>query len=141
MRYCITKMYNLNLGNGIDLLQILVTVDELSLVRVLELVGLDVLPQSLDDDGPGLCVDPQHPSETGVQLELRRLIVEHEQDGAADAHVSGSLHLETVRLLGRGRPVPLKRMRCILLNVCYSTSFLIERCLSIYIVFTLDNKH
>jgi len=53
-----------------DLLQVLVTVDELALVGVLELVGLHVLPEGLDDDGPGLGVDPQHASQPGVQLEL-----------------------------------------------------------------------
>ena len=54
----------------LDLLQVLVTVDELALVGVLELVGLDVLPEGLDDDGPGLGVNPQHTSQSGVQLEL-----------------------------------------------------------------------
>lgn len=56
-----------------DLLQVLVAVDELALVRVLQFVGLHVLPQSLDNDGPGLGVDPEHASQPGVQLELRGL--------------------------------------------------------------------
>lgn len=55
------------------LLQIFVTVDELALMRVLEFVGLDVLPQGLNDDRSGLGVDTQHASKPGVQLELRGL--------------------------------------------------------------------
>lgn len=59
------------------LLQVLVAVDELALVRVLQFVGLHVLPQSLDNDGPGLGVDPEHASQPGVQLELRGLDGNH----------------------------------------------------------------
>lgn len=55
------------------LLQIFVTVDELALMRVLEFVGLDVLPQGLNDDRSGLGVDTKHTSKPGVQLELRGL--------------------------------------------------------------------
>lgn len=61
---------------SIHLLQVLVTVDELALMGVLEFVGLDVLPQGLDDDRSGLGVDTQHTSQTGVQLELRGLFGE-----------------------------------------------------------------
>lgn len=56
-----------------NLLQVFVTVDELALVRVLEFVGLDVLPQGLNDDRSGLGVDTQHTSQPGIQLELRGL--------------------------------------------------------------------
>lgn len=56
------------------LLQVLVTVDKLALMRVLEFMGLDVLPQSLDDDRSGLGVDAQHAGQSGVQLELRGLV-------------------------------------------------------------------
>lgn len=59
------------------LLQVLVAVDELALVRVLQFVGLHILPQSLDNDGPGLGVDPEHASQPGVQLELRGLDGNH----------------------------------------------------------------
>lgn len=55
------------------LLQVFVTVDELALMRVLEFVSLDILPQGLDDDRSGLGVDTQHTSQPGVQLELRGL--------------------------------------------------------------------
>ena len=55
------------------LLQVLVTVDELTLMRVLEFVGLDVLPQGLNYDRSGLGVDAQHTSQPRVQLELRGL--------------------------------------------------------------------
>lgn len=56
-------------------MQVFVTVDELALVRVLQFVGLDVLPQSLDDDWSGLGVDAQHAGQSGVQLELGGLVV------------------------------------------------------------------
>lgn len=36
------------------------------------------------------------------------LIVEHEQDGAANTHVTWPLHLETISLLGGGSPMPLE---------------------------------
>ena len=41
------------------LFEILVTVDELPLVGVLQLVCLHVLPEGVDDDGAGLGVDAQ----------------------------------------------------------------------------------
>ena len=71
-----------------DLLQVLVTVDELALVGVLELVGLDVLPEGLDDDRPGLGVNPQHTSQSGVQLELWGLRDHTEKKG--DETTSGT---------------------------------------------------
>lgn len=40
---------------------------------VLELVGLDILPQSLDDHWTGLSVNPQETSQAGIQFELGRL--------------------------------------------------------------------
>lgn len=116
------------------LLEVLVTVDVLLVVRVLQLVGFDVLPQGLDDAGAGLSVNAQEASQAGVQLELgglRRcsqirtlivswffndiapqgpahLVVQHQQQSAANADVSGTLHLEAVRLLRGGCAVPLK---------------------------------
>lgn len=47
---------------------------------------------------------------TTGHLQARRphLVVQHQQQGAAHAHVAGPLHLEAVRLLGGGRAVPLK---------------------------------
>jgi len=60
------------------LLKIFVTIDELALVRVLEFVGLDILPQGLNDDRSGLGVDTQHTGQSGVQLELRGLYDEEE---------------------------------------------------------------
>lgn len=120
-------------------------------MRVLEFVGLDVLPQGLDYDWSSLGVDTQHTGQTGVQLELRglhgewftcfqetqlfllsvghwyeehicfkngrmtqsiafsiHLVVEHEQDGAANTHVTGPLHLKAISLLGGGSSVPLE---------------------------------
>lgn len=74
-------------------MQVFVTVDKLSLVRVLEFMGLDVLPQSLDDDRSGLGVDAQHAGQSRVQLELRGL--------------GFSEHSETVNDV-RTQPLPLK---------------------------------
>lgn len=44
---------------------------------VLQLVVFDVKPQGLHDGRPGLCVHPQQPRQSGVQLVLGRL----EMDG------------------------------------------------------------
>lgn len=53
---------------------------------VLQLVGLDVLPQGLDDDRPGLSVNPQQTSQARIQFELGRLNREAQQgEAAADA--------------------------------------------------------
>lgn len=57
----------------LNLLEVFVTVDELSLVRVLQFVGLDVLPQGLNDDGSGLSVNAQQTGQSRVQLKLRGL--------------------------------------------------------------------
>lgn len=56
------------------LLKVLVAVDVLLVVGVLQLVGLDVLPERLDDDRAGLGVDAQKACQARVQLELRGLI-------------------------------------------------------------------
>lgn len=42
-------------------------------------MGFDVLPQGLDDHGPGLGVDAQEPSQAWVQFELGRLKKEHKR--------------------------------------------------------------
>jgi len=55
------------------LFEVLVTVDVLAFSRVLQAVSLDVLPQSVDDDRPRLCVNAKQPRQTQVQLELHRL--------------------------------------------------------------------
>lgn len=52
------------------LLEVLVTVDVLLVVRVLQLVGFNVLPEGLDDAGARLRVDAQQASQAGVQLKL-----------------------------------------------------------------------
>lgn len=56
-----------------DLLQVLVQVDELFLLRVLQLVVLDVLPQSLYDRWPCRCVYAQQLGQSHVQFKLRWL--------------------------------------------------------------------
>jgi len=76
-----------------DLLQILVAVDELALVRILQLVSLDVLPQGADDDRTRLSVHPEQSRQSRVQFELQRLVVQKQQDGARHVFVSGTLHL------------------------------------------------
>ena len=92
------------------LLEIWVTIDKLLLVRVLQLVGLDVLPQGVDDDGPSLGVHTQQPRQPRVQFELQRLVIQQQEDGAAHCHVPGPLHLEAVSLLGGRGPVPLHQV-------------------------------
>lgn len=67
------KPSHLSCDTSAYLLQILVAVDELALMRVLQFVGLHILPQSLDNDRSGLSVDPEHTGKPGVQLKLRRL--------------------------------------------------------------------
>lgn len=52
------------------LLEILVTANVFLFVGVLQLVSLDILPESLDDAGTGLCVDAQKAGKTRVQLKL-----------------------------------------------------------------------
>lgn len=42
-------------------------------MRVLQLVGLDVLPEGLDDAGAGLSVNAKQASQARVQLKLRGL--------------------------------------------------------------------
>lgn len=80
------------------LLQVFVTVDKLSLVRVLEFMGFDVLPQSLDDDRSGLGVDAQHAGQSRVQLELRGLgFAEHR-----DTALARGRSLSTVAPAGLG---------------------------------------
>ena len=74
---------------------------------VLQAVGLDVLPQGVDDHRPGLGVHPEQARQAGVQFELHRLVVEHQQHCAFDILVARPLHLETVRLLRGRRAVPL----------------------------------
>lgn len=55
------------------LLEVLVTVDVLLVMGVLQLVGLDVLPEGLDDAGAGLRVNAKQASQARVQLKLGRL--------------------------------------------------------------------
>lgn len=58
-----------------DLLQVLVQVDELFLLRVLQLVVLDVLPQSLYDRWPRGRVYAQQLGQSHVQFKLWWLII------------------------------------------------------------------
>lgn len=54
-------------------MEILVTVDVLLVMGVLQLVGLDVLPEGLDDAGAGLSVNAKQAGQARVQLKLGRL--------------------------------------------------------------------
>ena len=51
---------------------------------VLELVGLDVLPEGLDDDRTGLGVYPQQPGQPRVQLKLGGL---HRRGGGSPHYI------------------------------------------------------
>lgn len=90
-----------------NLSEVTVAVDVFFLMAVLQLVVLDVEPKSLHDAGPRLSVHAQQTGQTGVQFVLRGLVVEHEQEGALDVHVTGPFDLETVGLLSSGHSVPL----------------------------------
>lgn len=120
----------------IHLSEVAVAVDVLLLMTVLQLVVLDVEPQSLHDAGPCLRVDAQQTGQPRVQFVLRRLtqrteardlwlgngsesydafpargrylVIEHEQKGAFDVHVAGPFDLEPIRLLSGGHSVPLE---------------------------------
>ena len=59
------------------LLEVLVTVDVLLVMGVLQLVGLDVLPEGLDDAGASLSVNTKQASQARVQLELGGLRGRH----------------------------------------------------------------
>lgn len=48
----------------------------------------------------------KHPNRWTLSLYL---VVEHEQDGAANTDITRPLHLETISLLGGGSSVPLKQ--------------------------------
>lgn len=63
------------------LLEVLVAVNVFLVVGVLQLVGFDVLPQSLDDGRARLRVDAQQAGQPRVQLELGGL--RQSQGGAA----------------------------------------------------------
>ena len=78
------------------LLEKRVAVDKLPLVGILQLVRLDVLPQGRDNDGTGLRVHPEQAGQTVVQLELQRLVVKQQQDGAVHVLVSRPFHLKQV---------------------------------------------
>lgn len=52
------------------LLEVLVTVDVFLVMGVLQLVGLDVLPEGLDDAGAGLSVNAEQARQARVQLKL-----------------------------------------------------------------------
>lgn len=62
------------------LLEVLVTDDILPFMGVLQFVGLDILPQCLNDHRAGLGVYPQETGQAGVQLELWRLRQKHDRD-------------------------------------------------------------
>lgn len=106
---------------------------------VLELVGLDILPQCLDDHWTGLSVNPQETSQAGIQFELGRLkqeaqkgematdtanrtcpallpptsylVIQHQKDSTAHIYISWPLHLEAICLLSCSSPVPLEQER------------------------------
>lgn len=72
------------------LLEVLVTVDVLLVVGVLQLVGLDVLPESLDDAGAGLRVDAKQAGQAWVQLELGGLRRRYSRTVTEVVHLSNN---------------------------------------------------
>lgn len=89
------------------LLEILVAVDVFLVMGVLQPVGLHILPQGLDDGRAALCVQSQQSGQAGIQFELGRLVVQHEEQRTTHTQVPWPLHLEPIRLLSGGCPVPL----------------------------------
>ena len=89
-----------------DLLQESIALNPFPLVRVLQLVRFDVLPQGVDDNRASLSMHAQQRSQTPVQLELQRLEVEQKQDRAPNIFVSRAFHLEPVGFLRSGCAVP-----------------------------------
>jgi len=73
---------------------VLVQVDEVALLSILQVVGLDVLPEGLDYDRPGGCVDAEQLGKAGVQLELRWLVVEEHKDRALETLIAVAFYLE-----------------------------------------------
>ena len=63
--------YHLKLSNY--LFEIAVAVDVLFLMTILQLVVLDIQPESLHDASPSLCMHTQETSKSWVQLVLRGL--------------------------------------------------------------------
>lgn len=62
-------------------------------MTVLQLVCLDVLPEGCDDDWACLCVHSEETCQTGVELELVRLVVKEQEDGTPHILVTWPLHL------------------------------------------------
>lgn len=73
----------INASNQAYLLEVLVTVDVLLVMRVLQFVGFDILPEGLNDTGASLCVYAEQTSQTWIQLKLRWL----QQDKSIDAYL------------------------------------------------------
>ena len=73
-------------------------------------MGFDVLPECRDDDGTSLGVNAEQASQTRIQFELERLVVQKQQNGTTDVLVARSLDLKSVSLLSGGRPSPLDQM-------------------------------
>ena len=59
------------------LLEVLVTVDVLLVMGVLQLIGLHILPEGLDDAGASLSVNAKQAGQARVQLKLGRLRRQH----------------------------------------------------------------
>ncbi|RUS83301.1 hypothetical protein EGW08_008923 [Elysia chlorotica] len=89
------------------MLKVFVTVDVLSLARVLELVRFDVLPQGVDDEWPCLSVDAQQSSQAVLKFIGTHLVVQHKQNFALHILISWPLDLKSICLLGAGGTVPL----------------------------------
>ena len=54
----------------------------------LKLMGLDVLPECRDDDRSSLGVNTKQASQTRIQFELERLVVQQQQNSTTDILVT-----------------------------------------------------
>lgn len=83
----------INASNQAYLLEVLVTVDVLLVMRVLQFVGFDILPEGLNDTGASLCVYAEQTSQTWIQLKLRWLHTGHKSFDACLHLISFSFNI------------------------------------------------
>jgi hypothetical protein len=58
---------------------------------------LDILPEGTDDDRSRLGVHSKQSCQTRIQLELKRLVVQQQKNGAANILISWTFHLQAER--------------------------------------------
>lgn len=92
------------------LLQEEIVVDSIAIDRILQFVGLDVLPERLDNLGTGLVRNAENFGQTRMQLESHRLVVEQKKNRTFDGAIARALDLESISLARSRSSVPLDKM-------------------------------